>query len=138
MMKSDIIKEDLLKIFDTLLKAYPLIELKYEYRDDFDCFLVSVDVTKLESYSIENFQELYMTEIRNIQNKYGEEAPLFCTNEEWFTLSPAAISYYNSLKEESHFNFEWSENLKNPFVFNLDMQCADFVDCEQNRLSLAA
>ncbi len=99
------IKNDMFKAFDVLLDRFPSIGIRYEYSDKLECFLVSVDNSKLEGNKLDAFSDLVVKSIDYLQDKYGEDAPLFCINEEWFSLSPEALSYH---KEKTR-NFEWSD-----------------------------
>lgn len=102
------IKKDILGVFDALFAKFALINIRYEYNKDYGCFLISVDVSKLSDSELDAFSDLFLEKIKFLQNKYGEAAPLFCINEEWFALSPDAISYYVSKKEKSQYDFEWT------------------------------
>ncbi|MBD5233763.1 MAG: hypothetical protein HDS65_06225 [Bacteroidales bacterium] len=112
-MANNKIKEDLLKLFDTLLLSYPDIEIKYEFSDDFKCYIASVDVSRLDEPTLESFSAMYLHESRQLQEIYGDDSPLFCMNEEWFKLSPEAISvsFYND--KITHVWTDMSENIFN-------------------------
>lgn len=108
-MRNKEIKDILIHFFDTLLKDFKNIGIKYEYSKQYECYISSIDVENLTDETLELFCEVYLNEIKKIQNQFGDDAPLFCLNEEWFTLSSEAISYYfhdNSTKP----NLQWIED----------------------------
>lgn len=106
-MENDKIKYDLFGQFNILLDSFPNVEIKYEYSTDYGCFIVSIDVSKLDDVALEEFSGLYGSVKRVIQDSYGDAAPLFCLNEEWFTLSESAISYSNEVKREISYDYKW-------------------------------
>ncbi len=97
----DAIKKEMLKAFEALLGKYSGIDVRYEFSHEYGCYIVSVDVSNLEKSKLDDFSELLLVQIKDLQNKFGEEAPLFCINEEWFSLSSNAITYAAESVDES-------------------------------------
>lgn len=97
----DAIKKEMLKAFDALLGKYTSIAIRYEYIPVYGNYLVSIDVSGLEKSELDNFSETLLSQIKELQTKFGDEAPLFSIGEEWFKLSHDAIYYGINPTEES-------------------------------------
>lgn len=104
-MEKDI-KNDLLDMFNDLLSRFPMINIQYEYSKKFGCFLASVDVRGLDDQALDVFSDLYISLIKDLQEKYGESAPLFSVNEDLFSLSSDATTYC-PLSSEFNIDFRW-------------------------------
>ena len=90
---------EMLRIFDSMLEKFPAIGIKYEFAKEYGCFLVSIDVADLNSEELEKFSELYLSSVRFLQDEFGDDAPLFCMNEEWFSLSKNAVYYHIGMED---------------------------------------
>lgn len=133
-MENGKIKYDLLRLFNTLLDSFPNIGIKYEDSVEYGCFIVSIDVAKLDEIALEEFSSLYGSLKHSIQGEYGDDAPLFCLNEEWFSLSDCAISYYNERKESIDNDYEWMSERS----ISIDLSNDGHMVQESKLLSLAA
>lgn len=97
----DEIKKEMLKAFDVLLGKYGSVGIWYENNAFYGCYLVSIDVSTLKKSELDDFSDLLLSQIKELQEKFGEEAPLFSINEEWFSLTQDAISYTPHSMDES-------------------------------------
>ena len=102
------IKKDMYKAFDELLAKYASIGIHYEYSGVYGSFLVSIDTSGLNDSALDSFSELLLSIISRMQEKYGEEAPLFCLNEEWFSMTSDAQPYVRKSKDDNSKEIEWS------------------------------
>lgn len=133
-MENNRIKYDLLGQFNVLLDKFPQVGIKYEYSEEYDSFIVSIDVSKLDDIALEEFSGMYGSVKRLLQNRYADYAPLFCLNEEWFSLSESAISYCNEVRREISDEYKWTCEGGMSF----DLSGATNVVQESNLLLLAA
>lgn len=109
-MDKEGIKKELIDIFGNLTKDFPSIEIRYEFSERYECFLSSINTSSLSAKDLDAFCTEYLEEINLIQNKYGEDAPLFCLNEEWFKLTDKALSYSNiDIIKEVIEDLEWTD-----------------------------
>lgn len=105
------IRNDMIKVFDLMLDKFPAIGIRYEYNQEYGCFLVSIDVDALNTEKSDRFSESYLSNVKTLEEKYGDDSPLFCIDEEWFSLSKDAISYNISKEEDLGLEVEWIDDI---------------------------
>lgn len=105
------IRNDMIKVFDLMLDKFPAIGIRYEYNQEYSCFLVSIDVDALNTEKSDRFSESYLSNVKTLEEKYGDDSPLFCIDEEWFSLSKDAISYNISKEEDLGLEVEWIDDI---------------------------
>ena len=105
------IRNDMIKVFDLMMDMFPDIGIQYEFNQEYGCFLVSFDVNELNTEELDRFSESYLSNVKTLEEKYGNDSPLFCMNEEWFSLSKDAISYQISKEEEFGVEVEWINDI---------------------------
>lgn len=105
------IRNDMIKVFDLMMDMFPDIGIQYEFNQEYGCFLVSFGVNELNTEELDRFSESYLSNVKTLEEKYGNDSPLFCMNEEWFSLSKDAISYQISKEEEFGFEVEWINDI---------------------------
>ena len=89
-MKKNLKLENLLREFlNIMVKRYTWLTIKFEYNEEKNRYLVSYS----PNYKIQN-DDNFMKESMMLEDYfnmvYGELAPLFCDEEEYFKLSPNA------------------------------------------------
>lgn len=85
-MKKEIIKEQLNTWFGQMLQKYTWLSIKFEYNDLEECFMVSFSPKFIISQD-EGFCKEALTFENEMNKAYGDYAPLFCDEEDLFTLS---------------------------------------------------
>ena len=105
------IRNDMIKVFDLMMDMFPDIGIQYEFNQEYGCFLISFDVNELNTEELDRFSESYLSNVKTLEEKYGNDSPLFCMNEEWFSLSKDAISYQISKEEEFGVEVEWINDI---------------------------
>lgn len=88
-MKKEIIKEQLNTWFSQMLQKYTWLSIKFEYNDLEKCFMVSFSPKFIISQD-EGFCKEALTFENEMNKVYGDYAPLFCDDEDLFTLSSEA------------------------------------------------
>ena len=88
-MKKEIIKEQLNTWFSQMLQKYTWLSIKFEYNDLEKCFMVSFSPKFIISQD-EGFCKEALTFENEMNKAYGDYAPLFCDDEDLFTLSSEA------------------------------------------------
>lgn len=88
-MKKEIIKEQLNTWFGQMLQKYTWLSIKFEYNDLEECFMVSFSPKFIISQD-EGFCKEALTFENEMNKAYGDYAPLFCDEEDLFTLSSEA------------------------------------------------
>lgn len=88
-MKKEIIEKQLKSWFSQMLQKYTWLNIKYEYSDVEECFLVSFSPSALTKVS-----EEFSADALDFENKMNRDyplaAPLFCDEEDLFELSQNA------------------------------------------------
>lgn len=75
--------------FNEMVNRYNWLCIKYEYRDDYNTYLVSF--SPVEKISTDNnFIEDAIDFENKMNMEYGDDAPLFCDEEKYFKLSESA------------------------------------------------
>lgn len=85
-MKQQKIKNELIAWFKIITSRFQWISVKYEYSDKLKSFLVSFSPSDKINESDEFCIEAMRFE-NEMNEKYGDNAPLFCDDEKYFTLS---------------------------------------------------
>lgn len=88
-MKKEIINEQLNTWFSQMLQKYTWLSIKFEYNDLEKCFMVSFSPKFIISQD-EGFCKEALTFENEMNKAYGDYAPLFCDDEDLFTLSSEA------------------------------------------------
>ncbi len=88
-MKKEIINEQLNTWFSQMLQKYTWLSIKFEYNDLEKCFMVSFSPKFIISQD-EGFCKEALTFENEMNKVYGDYAPLFCDDEDLFTLSSEA------------------------------------------------
>lgn len=88
-MKQQQIKNELIAWFKIITSRFQWISVKYEYSDKLKSFLVSFSPSDKINESDEFCIEAMRFE-NEMNEKYGDNAPLFCDDEKYFTLSEHA------------------------------------------------
>ena len=88
-MKKEIIKEQLNTWFGQMLQKYTWLSIKFEYNDLEKCFMVSFSPKFIISQD-KGFCKEALTFENEMNEAYGDYAPLFCDDEDLFTLSSGA------------------------------------------------
>ena len=88
-MKKEIINEQLNTWFSQMLQKYTWLSIKFEYNDLEKCFMVSFSPKFIISQD-EGFCKEALTFENEMNKVYGDYAPLFCDEEDLFTLSSEA------------------------------------------------
>ena len=96
-MKNEIIKEQLNTWFSQMLQKYTWLSIKFEYNDLEKCFMVSFSPKFIISQD-EGFCKEALTFENEMNEVYGDYAPLFCDDEDLFTLSSDAELLSNQPK----------------------------------------
>lgn len=90
-MNKELIEKDLRTWFDTMIKKYQWLNIKFEWSQDRGVFLVSFSpVEKIELS--DEFNEDAMKFADELNFRYGNDAPLFTDEEALFQLSVDAES----------------------------------------------
>lgn len=90
-MNKELIEKDLRTWFDTMVKKYQWLNIKFEWSQDRGVFLVSFSpVEKIELS--DEFNEDAMRFADELNAKYGNDAPLFTDEDTLFQLSVDAES----------------------------------------------
>lgn len=85
MNKKEEIRKSLLEWFNIMVNKYTWLQIKYEYNESKACYLVSFCIgSGIEDFEFE--QDVLSFE-ENLDNKFGDNSPLFCDNESLFSLS---------------------------------------------------
>lgn len=88
MNKKGEIRKSLLEWFDIMVNKYSWLQIKYEYNELKDIYLVSFCIgSDIENFEFE--QDVLLFE-EVLDNKFGDDSPLFCDNESLFRLSANA------------------------------------------------
>ena len=102
-----IIEQDLVRMLTQLTTEFPWLSARYEYRAPWATFLVSY-VPSNKMFSDDDVL-LRMMELENeLIAKYGDDAPLFCEEENLFTLSTDAILIKDGRMELDQEHIAWS------------------------------
>lgn len=84
----DEIKSRLYQWSKVITSAYPGLKVRFEYSESREVFLVSLYTASVDN--MERFSEDVMVFEDEMEYLYGDNAPLFCDNEELFSLSQKA------------------------------------------------
>ncbi len=118
-MNTDNIRNDITAWGEIITASYPGLRIRYEYSAARGVFLVSFytnDIDELDRFSedVMKFEDL-------MEEKYGYDAPLFCDNEELFTLSAEAdmITGYLEKSSMTDWHIQLDNNYSDTRCFNL-------------------
>lgn len=89
MREKELIEQELRLWFSQMVDKYKWLTIKFEWSDARNCFLVCYYPKSVIDKSDEFCSEAISFEDR-ITEKYDDDAPLFCDEEELFSLSPNA------------------------------------------------
>lgn len=82
-------EEILVEGLKQLIRKYDWLEVRYEYSEERGVFLVSYG-PKSETSCSEDFASDAIAFEDQVNDLFGDDAPLFCNGEELFELSPSA------------------------------------------------
>ncbi len=108
-MRQDEIKYKLKKWAERITSKYEGLRVRYEFCAKRGVFLVSYDYDH-----IENMDEFFLASMdfeEKMDREYGDGTPLFCDNEELFSLSAEAETIFRQ-----HETAEWCFQLDNSFT----------------------
>lgn len=71
-----------------MAEKYDWLTIRYEYSDKHECFMISFYGENLDN---EEFCKTALEFEDETTEKYGDEEPLFCDNEDMFELSENAV-----------------------------------------------
>lgn len=98
-MKQKEIKEKLINWFNVVITKFEWLSIKFEYSDKLKVYLISFS----PSSKIDKSDDFCMEAMRfedSMNAEYGDDAPLFCDEEEYFKLSDNAEIISSQLKNE--------------------------------------
>ncbi|WP_290090948.1 hypothetical protein [uncultured Duncaniella sp.] len=119
-MRIDEIKSRLYKWSKMITTAYLGLKVRFEYSMSRGVFLVSLytdDVDDMERFSAD-----VMAFEDEMEALYGYDAPLFCDNEELFSLSQEAETVVGLMEMQPQTG--WHFQLDDPFVGNFSYNLA--------------
>lgn len=101
------IEQDLVRMLKQLTTEFPWLSARYEYRKSWATFLVSY-APSCTMFSDDNILNRMMVLEDKLIDKYGDDAPLFCEEENLFTLSTDAILIKDGRMELDQEHIAWS------------------------------
>lgn len=112
------IKQSLTSWCKAITSKFFCLKVRFEFNDDMKVYLVSLNTNQ-----VENLEEL-SREVLSFEGElvqlYGDDAPLFCDNEELFQLSDKAetyVSFQNSVEP-----INWGFSLLNDVITPCEIQ----------------
>ncbi len=101
-MRNDEIKNKLVQWSNLITSRYPGLVIRFEYSESREVFLVSLYPNDIDEDDKENLSIDVMSFEDELSDLYGWDAPLFCDNEELFSLSQEAqtiVSFTETVSE---------------------------------------
>ena len=101
-----------------MVSKYPWLRIRFEYSDKYSSYIVSFSPSEIIS-STDDFNWEAMDFEDNLNDLYGEQAPLFCDDESLFKLPCNAVTIENT------------ENIsvQTPIMFTCDIDNHDWRFC---------
>lgn len=118
-MRIEEIKDKLISWSRCITSEYPGLQVRYEYNESRGVYLVSLttgEVDDMERLSVD-----VMAFEDEMEDAYGYDAPLFCDNEELFSLSSKAetIMGIEETLPSVKWHFQLDESFADNFSYNL-------------------
>ena len=118
-MRIEEIRNKLMSWSQRITSAYAGLQVRFEYSESRGVFLVSLytgEIADMERFSVDvmSFED-------EMEDLYGYDAPLFCDNEELFTLSPEAeiVVGISEIMPSKKWHFQIEDLFKGVLCHNL-------------------
>lgn len=119
-MKKEVIRNKIADWSKEITAAYPGLRVRYEYSDRYNTYLVSLYPDALKD--LEAFSKDAMAFEDTMAELFDDSAPLFCDNDELFTLTPQAEMVMSFPTDPTQ---TWAIKINdNPFAFSNEYNLA--------------